>query len=205
MQAGKKRIAPALGQSSLSLASNESDGTIVVVDFLRVTRARELGARFVPVTFQPMDKACAQAVLNWHYDPPYDVYNVSASQSPAVLRELLDPRNAYYCITGEAGELLAFCCFGIEARVPGGNYSHEALDIGFGVRPDLTGQGRGLSFVQAVLTFAVWIFAPYAFRVTIAEFNKRAIKVWKNAGFQPVQTFARQVDGMVFVILTRKV
>jgi ribosomal-protein-alanine N-acetyltransferase len=159
----------------------------------------------VSLTFQPMDKTCALAVLNWHYDPPYDVYNVSAAQRPAVLHEFLDSQNAYYCITDEDGDLLAFCCFGFEARVPGGTYSDEALDIGLGVRPDLTGQGKGLSFVQAVLTFAVWTLAPYAFRVTIAEFNNRALGVWQNAGFEPMQTFTRNLDGMAFVILVRKV
>ncbi len=157
------------------------------------------------VTFQPMDEVCAQAVLNWHYNSPYDVYNVSLAQRPAVLQELLDPQNAYYCLTDEPGALMAFCCFGLQARVPGGNYSDAALDIGLGVRPDLTGHGQGLSFVEVMLTFAVWTFAPVTFRVTVAGFNRRALKVWRNAGFQPIQTFARQPDGMAFVVLTRHV
>jgi len=47
-------------------------------------------------------------------------------------------------------------------------------------------------------------FPPTAFRVTVAEFNKRAQRVWEKAGFRPVQTFQRSGDGIPFVILARE-
>jgi len=72
------------------------------------------------------------------------------------------------------------------------------------MRPDLTGQGRGLTFVSAVLDFARRTFTPTAFRVTVAEFNKRALRVWEKAGFQPGQTFQRSRDDMPFVVLGRE-
>ena len=107
-------------------------------------------------------------------------------------------------ITDEQGELVAYCCFGLDARVPGGDYDTPALDIGLGVRPDLTGQGRGLGYLLAVLGVAQRTVSPGTFRVTVAEFNKRAQKVWRRAGFRPVQRFVRQQDGRPFVILLRK-
>jgi RimJ/RimL family protein N-acetyltransferase len=114
----------------------------------------------------------------------------------------INPQNGYFCIFAENEALVAFCCFGHDAQVPGGDYSAPALDIGLGVRPDLTGQGRGLSFVEAVLGFAHHSFAPPTFRVTIADFNKRAQRVWEKAGFRPVQTFQRQYDDLEFVVMT---
>jgi ribosomal-protein-alanine N-acetyltransferase len=156
------------------------------------------------LTFQPMDEASARAIPEWRYDAPYDLYNVAPDDVEKEMQLLLDPRNAYYTVTDEHGDLGAYCCFGPDGQVPGGDYSAAALDIGLGVRPDLTGQGHGLAYVNAVLDFARRTFPPTAFRVTVAEFNKRALRVWKKAGFRPGQTFGRSGDGLPFVILTRE-
>jgi len=114
----------------------------------------------------------------------------------------MDPQYAYHVLADEQGALAAFCCFGPDAQVPGGDYRLPALDIGLGVRPDLTGQGQGSGFVSAVLEFAQRVFGPASLRVTVAEFNERALRVWKKAGLKPVQTFPRRGDGKVFVVLT---
>jgi ribosomal-protein-alanine N-acetyltransferase len=149
-----------------------------------------------------MDEASARAIATWRYEAPYEIYNPAPEGVEGEIQAFLDPRNAYHTITDEQGELLAYCCFGRDALVPGGDYGLEALDIGLGVRPDLTGRGRGLEFANAVLDFARRTYAPTTFRVTVAEFNKRALRVWDKAGFQQVQTFPRSGDGMAFVVLT---
>ena len=156
------------------------------------------------LTFQLMDEASARATLEWRYDTPYDLYNIAPDDAEKEMQLLLDPQNAYYTITDEHGHLVAYCCFGLDGQVAGGDYSAAALDIGLGVRPDLTGQGRGLTYVNAVLDFARRTFPPTAFRVTVAEFNKRALRVWEKAGFRPVQTFQRETDGRPFVVLIRE-
>ena len=153
------------------------------------------------MTFDPMNPASARAILKWHYDAPYDVYNLDAGDSENAVQALLDPRNAYYAIIGDRQGLVAYCCFGPDAQVPGGDYRVDALDVGLGVRPDLTGRGRGYRYVDAVLDFGRRTFSPTAFRVTVAEFNQRALRVWGKAGFRPVQTFRRKGDGKAFVIL----
>jgi ribosomal-protein-alanine N-acetyltransferase len=156
------------------------------------------------LTFQPMDEASARTVPEWRYDEPYDIYNIAPDNIEEEVQLLLDPQNAYHTISNEDGDLVACCCFGPDGQVPGGDYSAAALDIGLGVRPDLTGQGHGLEYVNAVLDFARRTFPPTAFRVTVAEFNKRAQRVWEKAGFRPVQTFQRAGDGRPFVILARE-
>jgi ribosomal-protein-alanine N-acetyltransferase len=154
-----------------------------------------------PFRFHRMDEASARAILTWRYDAPYDFYNPDWKGVENAVHAFLDPQNACYCITNEGGDLQAYCCFGREAQVPGGDYQGEALDIGLGVRPDLTGQGRGHLFVQAVLDLAWREFSPAFFRVTVAEFNRRAQRVWMGAGFETVQSFARSGDGVPFLVL----
>ncbi|WP_244329384.1 GNAT family N-acetyltransferase [Tolypothrix sp. PCC 7910] len=105
----------------------------------------------------------------------------------------------------ENGELVAFCCFGKEAQVPGGDYRHEALDIGLGVRPDLTGLGRGHMYIADVLNFARSKFNATHFRITIAAFNERAHRAWKKAGFQQEQTFKAQDNKEPFIVLMRHI
>jgi RimJ/RimL family protein N-acetyltransferase len=150
-----------------------------------------------------MDEAGTRAILKWRYDAPYDIYNIAPDNVEKEMQLFLDPRNAYHTITDEHGDLVAYCCFGPDGQVPGGDYGAAALDIGLGVQPDLTGQGRGLAYINAVLDFAQRTFSPISFRVTVVEFNQRARRVWKKAGFRPVQTFQRSGDGMPFVILVR--
>jgi RimJ/RimL family protein N-acetyltransferase len=156
------------------------------------------------LTFDAMDEASARAIATWRYDAPYDLYNLDADDLPGAVQAFMDPRNAYYVMVDGLEGLVAYCCFGPDAMVPGGDYGAPGLDIGLGVRPDLTGQGRGLAFVSSVLAFARRTFAPEAFRVTIAEFNKRALRVWEKAGFRAVQTFLRDPDGRCFVVLTKR-
>ncbi len=79
-----------------------------------------------------------------------------------------------------------------------------ALDIGLGVRPDLTGQGRGATFANEVIEFGKRTYAPARLRVTIAAFNHRAQRVWDKMGFKRVQTFTRPGAQFDFVILERE-
>jgi ribosomal-protein-alanine N-acetyltransferase len=155
-------------------------------------------------SFAPMDQAHAREILTWRYEAPYDVYNPDPAKYQDWMQAFLDPGNAYHAIADAEGKLVAYCCFGPDARVPGGDYHDEALDIGLGARPDLTGQGHGPTFARAVLEFARATFAPAAFRVTVAEFNQRALRVWEKIGFRPVQTFASSRSDRPFVILVHK-
>jgi RimJ/RimL family protein N-acetyltransferase len=152
-------------------------------------------------SFNKMDGISARAILGWRYDAPYDIYNLPSDEVESVVQHMMDPQNAYSSITDEQGELTAYCCFGREGQVPGGGYSRDALDIGMGVRPELTGRGLGHEFVDSVLDFAGTTFAPCAYRVTVAEFNKRAIRVWEKAEFQRVDRFQREHDKRPYVIL----
>ena len=152
-------------------------------------------------TFRPLDEISAQTVITWKYESPYDIYNLASSEPEDTLRYLLDPQNVFYGIYGQNGDLEAFCSFGPDGQVSGGDYNTPALDIGMGVRPDLTGQGRGFQYVNAVIDFAIRTYSPDGLRVTIAAFNSRAMRVWEKAGFQVVQKFRGGWTNMEFVIM----
>lgn len=152
--------------------------------------------------FEPMNATYAKQLTKWHYEPPYQMYNSTSDE--ALIGSFVDPQNAYYSIL-DNGELVAFCCFGKEAQVPGGDYEKDALDIGLGVRPDRTGRGKGQMYIADVLNFARSTFNPTLFRITVAAFNERAFKAWKKAGFQQLQTFPAQKDQELFIVLVRHI
>ena len=158
----------------------------------------------MPFIFKPMDEASIYKFVAWRYDPPYDIYNLENPPTEESIQYFLDPQNAYHSITDESGNLLASCSFGADGQVPGGDYSADALDIGLGVRPDLSGQGDGSLFVNAVIGFARDTFAPTILRVTVAEFNQRALRVWEKAGFRRVQIFQRNSASRTYVVLRRE-
>jgi RimJ/RimL family protein N-acetyltransferase len=154
--------------------------------------------------FEKMSESRARVALIWRYEPPYDFYN----HDPAKLDELvftsfLNPAYHYYSVLDERDTLIAFRCFGEDAQVPGGDYSASALDMGGGLRPDLTGSGLGPRIMRAAMEFARSEFSPQAFRVTIAGFNLRARRACEKVGYMFAQQFVAAHNGMPFVILMR--
>ncbi len=152
-----------------------------------------------------MDEDSARIILSWHYDESLTFYNHNLSQIEDTVQEFLNPENAYYSIFNNRNQLVAYCCFGTDARVKGGNYDVEALDIGFGMHPNLTRRGITLRIINAVFDFAENNFSKNLFRVTVAEFNKQALRICKKAGFQQIKKFQRKQDGIYFLVLTLEV
>ncbi len=154
--------------------------------------------------FRPLDDAGARQVASWRYEPPYSIYQIELEGEPLErgIAILIDPVNCYYRINNADGKLEAFCCYGEDAQVEGGNYSSAALDIGMGVHPELTGQGRGRSYALATIAFGIQLFQPKTLRVTVAGFNTRAQRVWQKIGFAPSQEF-RSTTRQPFIVFTR--
>ena len=153
------------------------------------------------LVFGPMTDEAAEAVATWSYDAPYTVYNHRHARRASVVRGLLDPAHGYEAIFEAELGLVAFCCAGPDARVAGGAYEDEAIDIGVGLRPDLTGQGRGGRLVSAVAKRVAITHPSLRMRVTIAGFNTRARRVWGKLGFEMASSFRRPTDGIEFVVM----
>lgn len=140
----------------------------------------------------------AADIATWRYPAPYDCYDVVGIE-PGFF---LDPGNGFFALVSGA-ELIGFRSFGPDGRVPGGTYDDSALDTGGGLRPALTGQGLGRTAITTGLEFGRRLYAPRAFRVTVASFNTRALRVVTSLGFCPVSSFAATSDGRGFHILVR--
>lgn len=145
------------------------------------------------LTFAPMSAGAAADIAQWIYPSPYDVYNVPPLYRDDAIAELLKPANAYYAISDDSsGELIGFCCFGISAQVPGGDYAAPALDVGVGLRPDLTGRRFGPDFIAAILDFANALVNAAVFRATIAAFNERSQRAFGKLGFEKIGEFSNE-------------
>lgn len=75
------------------------------------------------------------------------------------------------------------------------------LDLGLGLRPDLTGQGLGPAFLAAGLAHAQAVYRPARFRLAVAAFNQRAIRLYEKAGFTRVRAFTQTTNGGHFPFL----
>ncbi len=120
----------------------------------------------------------------WTYEAPYDVYDITETPDEAV-EYFLDADVRCHTLV-EAGDVVGFFTIGPDGQVSGGDYTQDALDIGLGIDPALTGNGRGTRFIDAAVAFAGSTFNNQRLRVTIAANNIRAQRAWASVGF--VQT-----------------
>jgi RimJ/RimL family protein N-acetyltransferase len=155
------------------------------------------------ISYHLAEKKHARIFVNWKYEPPYDVYNCPPDEIGDAVQYNIDPTNNVYAMLDQNEELVGYCSYGKDAQVPGGDYNEEALDIGLMIKPELTGQGMGAAFVEEVIRNGIEKYAPEKLRVTIAAFNKRAMRVWERNGFQQTQSFTRTEVKMDFVIMMK--
>ena len=127
-----------------------------------------------------MTETHARALSEWKFDGIYSFYDHNSED----VEEYMD--GMYYACINDEGELVGNFCFGTGARVPTVEddvYEDGFLDVGLSLRPDLCGKGLGYKFFLDGLEFAHHKFNTSRFRLSVAVFNERAVKVYKKAGF----------------------
>jgi ribosomal-protein-alanine N-acetyltransferase len=141
------------------------------------------------VRFRPTLEAEALAIAAWQYEPPYSFYDATADPDDlALLLGEESRKGSHFSAFGEDDELVGFFSFEREG---------DDVVIGLGLRPDLTGRGLGLAFVEAGIAFARERFKPGRLRLSVATFNQRAIRVYERAGFVPLKTYDHATNGGV--------
>ncbi len=145
-----------------------------------------------------MNEAYARAIASWHYDSAHAFYDMDQDQED--LAELLDPQswiNKYHAML-DGDHLVGFFCFERE---------ENAVLIGLGLRPDCTGKGLGQAFLEAGLQVARERYHPTEFRLVVATFNQRAIRLYEKAGFERDGTYLNQTNGgqYEFLRMTKKI
>ncbi len=152
----------------------------------------------------PLEQGHAREILGWRYPAPYDFYNPPVDQHfETYVSEFVNPLYRFHAVLDRHDEFVGFCSFGIDGQVPGGDYQRDALDIGLGMHPDLTGNGQGRTFFEAILRYGIDEFEPDCVRLTVADFNVRAIHLYENFGFQAADAFIDSVLAVPYTILLR--
>jgi len=118
------------------------------------------------------------AELNaWRYEPPYDFYD--GEDEPVQNPE------RFFVVRDDTGKLVGFYYF---------DEREDAVEIGLGLRPDLTGRGLGLQFFRDGVAFARRTFRQERVVLNVAAFNERAIKVYERAGFHETGRHMRRFE-----------
>jgi len=147
-----------------------------------------------------MTETDAREILAWRYPYPYDFYNGEATVES--LQELM---NGSYRVVTEQGELFGFYCTGKGAQVPAGHnwdvYPQGPVDIGLGMKPDQTGAGRGPAFLEFLLGEMDRRHPGEPLRLTVAQLNKRAIRLYEKAGF--IKTGEFETDYAAFQMMLK--
>ncbi|SIS45522.1 GNAT family N-acetyltransferase [Salimicrobium flavidum] len=139
--------------------------------------------------FRKMNQKEAEEIAyNWNYKGVYSFYDLEADEEDLV--EFLDEKKrgnrTYSVFEGES--LVGFFSW---------TYKNEAANISLGLRPDHTGQGEGLRFLESCLEF---LDSP-AVTLDVALFNGRAIRVYEKAGFREVYRFNQETNGDSYIFV----
>ncbi len=146
--------------------------------------------------FTPLTRDYAQAILTWKYDGPYAFYDYDKSADHILNAEAWG--STLFAALDETDALVGELTVGFldqdeewvpQAAMDGGHLDNCILWIGFGLRPDLTGRGLGLGYVNACVDFSIHLARTH-YRypgeyvgLGVYCFNQRAIKVYERAGF----------------------
>lgn len=142
-------------------------------------------------TIQPLTQAHAKIVADdWHYEGEYGFYDMVNDKED--YEEIISPLargDRYFQIT-ENGDLIAFfCIFPI---------SNKDVEIGLGLRPDLTGKGLGASFLQTIEQFIVMNYAYQSVCLSVADFNLRALKLYLKSGYEKIGSEIKPSNGGMY-------
>jgi ribosomal-protein-alanine N-acetyltransferase len=128
------------------------------------------------VNVEALNDDQAAEIAEWRYEFPYEWYDTSAD--PRRVELFANPaRRTHLRAVVDDGELVGFVNF-----VPDG----DEVRLGLGMRPDLTGRGLAQPFIEAGLDYARREWRPRMFRLWVAQWNERALRAYRRAGFREV-------------------
>ncbi len=139
-------------------------------------------------TFQAMTQEQAEVIAEtWRYQGNYSFYDMDADAED--LEEFLDPekRQDSYFVVLDRNEIIGF--YNFQRPDP------DTVELGLGMKPELTGQGAGAAFLIAGLQFAETKYHPKHFALSVAAFNKRAIRLYEKIGFKKTESFVQATNG----------
>lgn len=138
--------------------------------------------------FKKMDINHIQEFITWRHEGIYEFYNRNKEES---FTYFLNPESfcKYYSVFKDS-ELVGYFCY---------NFEEENMVIGLALKPEFTGCGLGYQFVKDGIELGRKTFGHGgSIKLCVANFNERAIKVYKKLGFKEIgQTVLKRIDGEI--------
>ena len=162
--------------------------------------------------FVSLTRAYAREIVeSWKYEEPYSIDDYA---NEAV--HMLDPDAwgvGLSAVLDEEGSLVGEVSIEFfdenERHTDYAQYGDDVLMnarepwIGFGLRPDLVGRGRGADFASSCADFAVerFNYRGETIRLGVARFNERAVKAYSRAGFSVFEQVTGKIAGREFACI----
>ncbi|MCS5428320.1 GNAT family N-acetyltransferase [Staphylococcus aureus] len=125
----------------------------------------------------------------WKYPEPYSFYNLTEDIED--YNEIIDPnerKDRFFSIQ-EDNSLIGYFCI---------EMSNNSVSLGLGMKPDLTGNGKGKEFLTYIINFIKNKYNVKKITLSVADFNTRAFKVYRNSGFVVTGESENQSNGGVY-------
>ena len=139
-------------------------------------------------SLRPMTADDVAVMRTWRYPEPYQTYDLDSDPGDVdlMLAEIANGER-WFAVVGPGEEgLIGFFGFAV---------LEDVVEIGLGLRPDLTGRGAGPAFVETGLAFARTRWSPSTFALDVFPWNERAIRAYERAGFVRGDIYIRHFDG----------
>lgn len=153
---------------------------------------------------EKMSESDVMKIFFWKYTPPYDWYNLEESEE-SVNSFIQDN---YVVAKDKTNRMIGFFCYGASAQVSAGAkfgfYNDSSyLDIGLGLNPILCGRGYGAEFLELGMQYGRKVYGAQKYRLTVADFNERAIRVYQKVGFKEEGFFEarNQIEKVRFIVM----
>lgn len=123
----------------------------------------------------------------WKYEEPYSFYDMTSDEEDynELVNEELRNQSEYFEVTAD-DELVGFFCLSV---------TMDEIEIGLGLKPEYCGKGIGRSFLKCILGYIDEHYTYNVLVMSVASFNKRAIRVYEACGFAQHGTFMQETNG----------
>ncbi|GIN39243.1 GNAT family N-acetyltransferase [Heyndrickxia oleronia] len=139
--------------------------------------------------------------LTWTYEGIYSFYDNNIQQEKVDgFKQSIDSDKAF-SVVNEDNELVGNCEF-----FDVGDEGEEIIAVSVQMKPTFTGNGYGISFVNAIIEQGRELFKFNHLELIVVDFNIRAIKVYEKVGFRKIGEIENEIRGRKynFIIMAKE-
>lgn len=143
--------------------------------------------------FVEMSKEYAKEIAyEWKYRGRYSFYNIYKDKED--VERFMEPKswtNIFAAVSKDSSELIGFASYTFENNV---------MWLGVGLKPNYTGKGYGEYYVKMAIKFGIdhYKYDENKVLLSVAQFNKRATKLYEKVGFKAIESKEVSVNGKIY-------